>query len=58
MREHSPLVGFLINKFQGSSFLHSLLRISPRHWMAVRRVGDKYQFLDSKEEDYLIFDKD
>jgi hypothetical protein len=49
------LVGFLINRYREETILHKLLRVSPRHWMAVKRRGEQYQFMDSKEEDYQLF---
>ncbi len=49
------LIGFLINRYREETILHKLLRVSPRHWTAVKRRGDQYQFMDSKEEDYQVF---
>lgn len=52
------LVGFLINRFKKETVLHKVLRISPRHWIAVKRRGDLYQVMDSQEEDYQIFKRE
>lgn len=46
--EGRKLVGYLVNKYLDESIFHKILRISPRHWIAVRRVKERYHFMDSK----------
>jgi hypothetical protein len=45
------VVGFLVNVHASSSlsFLMRVCGLSRRHWFAVRRVGGRYYWLDSKE---------
>ena len=46
-------VGLLVNVRVGSIFsiLQKIFRISDRHWLAVRRVGKQFYWMDSKEEE-------
>lgn len=39
-KDGMELVGFLINRYREETLLHKVLRISPRHWMAVKRRGE------------------
>jgi len=32
------------------SIIHKIFNISTRHWIAVKRVGKKYYFMDSKKQ--------
>lgn len=52
-REDGELFGYLINIHQESTLgfiLQKILRISDRHWVSVRRIGDSYYFMNSKED--------
>lgn len=52
------LIGYLINKYQGQNIFHIIFRLSPRHWIAVKRNGGKYRFLDSREGNREGVDKE
>jgi hypothetical protein len=51
-------VGFLINRYKKETVLHKVFRVSPRHWIAVKRRGDMYQVMDSQEADYQTFKRE
>lgn len=50
--EGRKLVGYLINIYTSSGLLNKIFRISPRHWIAVKNINDKFYFLDSKKSNY------